>query len=398
MRLNKFAVVTFNVFLLSPFASIPLLILQLKKRVDTGIVVVISLLIGFLSANFIPFYSNDKTRYIERYDFFNNYTFSDLINYFKYASRPDYLFDTVNFLFSKMGVDYKYFFFTITFVSVFLTITAIKLILKHLLSKPIALNHSILLLILSSLSLVNVLSGLRFFLGGSFFLWFLYYFYFRNNYKLSLLFILLAFLTHFSYSLPLLVTIASSFLRLNSNAIKLLLLFSLSFLLLTPDNITNVFELLSLPSQYTNKAEAYLNWDIESSENLVILNHIRNLWFYFAFLYLLFSKPYNRYNFFILAALFVTAINFFYPLPVVFNRYITFFKVVFAVYLIFLREEGMIRSKTFHFFLAFFILGFLVDILVLRQNFEASYHLDNMWTIYHIFEADSTSPVYIYPR
>lgn len=398
MSLPKIAIVTFNTFLISPFLSIPFLLLQLKKKIDYGVILIISLLTGFLSANFIPFYSNDKTRYIERYDFFQYYTITDLINYFRYVSRPDYIFDTINFLFAKMGIEYKYFFFTITFISVFLTITAIKLILKHLLAKPIILNYTILLLIITSFSLVNLLSGLRFFLGGSFFLWFLYLFYFKRNYKFSLVFLALSLLTHFSYSLPFLVTVASLLFSLNNRKIKLLLIFSLSFLLLTPENITNLFNLLSLPSQYINKADAYLTWEVESSSNLIILNHIRNLWFYFAFIYLLFLKPYQKHNFFVLIALFMTAINFFYPLPVVFNRYITFFKIVFAIYLIFLREKRGIQNKTFYLFVLLFILGFLVDILVLKQNFDASYSLSNMWSIYHIFESNSVSPVYIYPK
>ncbi|MDC9499814.1 hypothetical protein PSH39_19820, partial [Pseudoalteromonas sp. Angola-20] len=115
MSINKNTLIMYVLFILSPLLSLPLIFLQLKKKLDKGIIFIFSLFIAILSYRYIPNLTNDKARYIERSEMFSNFSFSQLLDYFSLVKRPDFIFDTINFIFSKLDVSIGFFFFFITF-------------------------------------------------------------------------------------------------------------------------------------------------------------------------------------------------------------------------------------------------------------------------------------------
>ncbi len=82
IKINKFYILTINSLLLSPIASIPFLVLQLRKKAAI-IDMLVSIIMGFFSLRYIPSFSNDKVRYIECSDLSVSYSLNNLLLYFK---------------------------------------------------------------------------------------------------------------------------------------------------------------------------------------------------------------------------------------------------------------------------------------------------------------------------
>ena len=86
-------------FVVSPFLSLPFMFMQLKRGNDKYIVLLLSILLGFLSYLYIPNVTNDKVEYFSRYELFVNFNYADLLLYFAQIYRADFLFDHLIFLF-----------------------------------------------------------------------------------------------------------------------------------------------------------------------------------------------------------------------------------------------------------------------------------------------------------
>lgn len=378
MKINKHTALAYNLFLISPFASIPFILIQLRKGTDKGVCLLVSLLIGILSMRYVPSFTNDKVRYIERNEFFTYYSFTDLINYFTSVSRPDYIFDYLNFLYSKLHLDIRFFFLIITTISIYLTLRAIKSILQYSVKNEFTYNNAFIIFFISSLSLANVMSGLRFFFAGSIFLWFIYYFLFRKKILLSIILCLIVAFTHFSYLLLTVGVVAAYYLRPNTKLLKAALVASFLSFLITPNILVNAINLLPIPELYFTKVALYTDYDVDYSANAIILRYIQTTWYYLALIFLVLSKPKENILFYYLIVIFAILINLMYPIPVVFLRYISFFKILFAVYLINLKITHKISNKVFILFLMLYILGFLVELFILRINIITSYFSSDM--------------------
>lgn len=384
MKVNRNIIITYGSFILSPFLSIPTLWLQLRKGIDKGACFLIAILMGILSAKYIPNITNDKSRYIERYDLFSNYSFIDLITYFVSVSRPDYLFDSLNYIFSQLNFDIRYFFFIITFLTVYLNFIFLKKIIDKSYNKDFIYNNITFILVLSSISFVGLFSGIRFAFAGSFFLGFIYLFYFNKSYIKAFLLLIITISIHFSYTL-LIASIFFTFFNPKSRSIKFFLVLSLLFFILPKGIIEGALGGLALPSEYSSKADLYVNLDRETSGNAKILTYIKNTWFYFALLHLLLYRPDSNNKFYIIVSILAIFINSMYSIPIAFNRYITFYKIIFAGYLIYMVLTNNIKKSLFYGFLFLYVIGLSTDILVLRENFSESYSISEMWSIFYIF-------------
>lgn len=385
MKINKSSILTYNIFMLVPFlATIPLFF-QLRKGRDNGACLLMSLLAGMLSFNYIPSYSNDKSRYIERGEYFSTLSLNEFTEYLIDSLKPDYIFDLINYLIVSNGLkDVKVFFFIITFITVYSVLIALKKIIIRATKRNFSYNLLTLFLVIMAISLPNLLSGMRFTFAGSFFLWFIYFSFFNKRYLLAAAFLVLSIATHFSY---LLLTLAAlfAFFKPKILVIKLMLAISLVFYIIPQDVLINITSALSLPIEYTSKVDAYTQLDNEFSREIIILSYLRNLWFYLAIPYLLVYKPKTDNVFFILIASMIVFINFMNPIPLAFDRYIVFFKILFAAYLVYETTHSKNKEKIFFIFMILFFLGWIVDIFVMRINLLESYSIVKMLTIFNIF-------------
>lgn len=372
MKINKYTALAFNTFFLIPIAAIPFIIVQLKRGSDKGVILFLSLFTGVLSMRYVPSFTNDKVRYIERSNIFSSFSIQDLFEYYISVSRPDYVFDFLIFLYSKLKIDIRFFFFCITALSIYVSLNAIKKILQSSTETKFRYNIIVLILFITAFSVPAVLSGLRYFLAGSIYLWFIYFFIFRKNYLLSSLLLTISILTHFSYSL---VTIAIliSLTNPQDRLLKPILLLSTAFFLVPESFSTNILSLLPTPEIYINKVELYTTYEFDNSINSIILNFIKSAWYFFALIYLFFKNHKGNKSLYYMCLVLAVIINLMYPFQIVFFRYISFYKIIFAIYLAYLSLTSQISNKSFYFFIFLYLLGFIIDIFILRINLLTSY-------------------------
>ncbi|WP_158299101.1 EpsG family protein [Pseudoalteromonas sp. NC201] len=387
MIINKNTLITYIFFIFSPIFSIPLILIQLFNNVNKGMVLLISALYALLSFKYIPNITNDKKRYIERFDLFSGYDFKELINYFVTVKRPDFVFDGINFAFSKLGLGVNYFFFFITFVTIYLYFCFIKLQCSKMSNKKFLFGIFTVLFVVFSVSLPSIFSGVRFLFAGSIFVWGVY-FLFADDRRLWLVFCLFltSALTHYSF---ILLIFAALFSVVNYKRVVISLILFVSLLLLfgtsvAKESFESILSFLTLPESYLNKASLYMQEDIESSFNAKILSFLRHLWLFYLMVFLFFNYERNsKYYAFIVNLVFVVCFVSF--IDTAFYRYALFLKILFVPYVFYLstKRESAGTNVNFLLFSVFYFLGFVVDIVVIRDNIAASYS-SGVWSLYEI--------------
>lgn len=395
MKFNKYAVLTKSALLISPILAFFFLCVQVKKGVSQGAAFVVSFFFAILSLRYLPSFSNDKARYIERNKTFSEYSFEDFLVYLQETHRPDYLFDLLNFIFAAAGVNVRYFFFFITFLTVYSVFLFFNKSLRSLAGTSLSFSKLTFFFIALSFSLTGLLSGLRFILAGSFFIWVVYFFYFDKKFGKAVFFAFLALSTHFSFFYLLVVLGLSYFLvNFNVSVLRLFLILSFGFYFLSVDFLSSIFGVLSFSESYYNKILLYSEFDRESSRNALILSYLKNLWFYFAAIYLILDKKKSDEVLLPLLLLLFSAINFVSSFPIAFGRYIVVAKILFLLYILSRSALGRMSNKYFYAFLILYMLGFMVDLLVLRVNFQESLSFSDFFlTVFSLYSGGAVHKV-----
>lgn len=391
MRFQKGTLEQFVIFLISPFLSIPLLVYNLRRESKLSLVLT-SLFFGILSFLYIPHFSNDKTRYLERVEIYKNLNFNQFSAYLISLNKSDFIFDTCLYFFSIYNININLFFLATTAFTFFTFFTVSKKIVWNNSSSGISFN--VFLILLFTVSLPGVFSGVRFFLAGSFFLWAVYYSLFQKKFFLGLLLLVISISTHFSllFFTPG-ILFCKYFNKINGYYIFLL---SLPFLLLPESVFEGVLGSISFSESYEGKIELYTeDEDILASgfkRNFAntLMYIIKIAWIYLAFFYLAFNKKYDK-NALITKLVFIlfTTVNLTHAFPTIFSRYAAFLKVFFVIFLIneyFLKQRNVVSfKKRYNFFFSVLLAGYLVDIFKLKLNFKESFFKNDILTIINIF-------------
>lgn len=378
MRLSKKGTFeSYIIFLLSPFLSIPFIFLQIIRK-DKNALFLLSLLMGIISYLYVPHISNDKTRYIERYLEFKHLNFQGFIEHLIFTQRPDFIFESFMFLFSFFNFNINLLFFattTFTFFTIFFVANRLVSVNEH--HKYFLLMFFLFFL---SFSFPHLFSGIRFYLGTAFFLWSMYYMIHRKK-LLMAVFMFIAIQTHFSF-IAFVVPLLVLYLLPYKNY-KIFFICSLGFLILPYSVIEQILSSGILPQTISFKTELYLYQETEISENLRLLDFLRNFWVYLAFVYLLLREN-DKSLYYNINLLFFAIVNVTHILPVVFMRYSIVLKILFILLLLFDFEKNR-RKRTLVFFCIFFILAQLIDIYLLRYNFLESFDKEHFFNLYSIF-------------
>ena len=399
MKINKQALISFYAFLCSPLLAIPFIGYQLRKGADHGVCAIVAALYGILSYRYVAHIDNDKARYVERYQLFKSYSPRDLLEYFVNTKRPDFLFDSLNFLFAKIDIDVRVFFFFVTFFSVYSYLVFVKSLASRVGGRDFTYSSLVLVGLVLSISLPNLLSGIRFMFAGSLFVWFVYYFCFDRRVVRSGVFLGLAVFTHFSYIFlvgpVLLATSVGSVLFA-----KVALATSFVFLLVPKSVVGELLQFFSFSGGQTNKVEIYTSSEYAVSESFYLLQVLRNLWLYTLCGCLLFFRSERRDYLFFLIVFMVSFVNVVYSIPVAYDRYAVFLKIMFFAVLVSWRFRSRLSGFggffVYYFFVFLFFLGFFADLFVLRYNIDASYSLLGLVTLFHAFFSAAPSDYFLY--
>lgn len=384
---------TFIIFLLSPFLSIPFLLLQFKRK-DRWASVMFSFLVGIIAYLYIPAVSNDKAKYYIRYEFYKNLSLSDFYNFLVSLKKPDFIFDFILFAARKYNIRLEFVFFALTFLCVYLLFNIINSIIEQTQSK--SYNYLLVsVLTFFSFSLPSLYSGLRFTLGASILVFGIYQLLFLKNKVIGIILIIIATQTHFSllYFIPALAIF--SFDKFEKVDYRLFFLLSLLFLLIPTSVTSSIFSFMSLSESLDAKTSVYVDGkdavsqNFDSNQSSKILYILRTAWYYMMLIILIFYHKKLIFNdwskkFIYLLYIFIFFVNFTYSFTTVFSRFSIVIKLLFLLYIVYLylNINTVFTKKVFYLILFFYALTFLIDVYILRINFMKSlFSSDNLLII-----------------
>lgn len=370
--------ITFILFLLSPILSLPIILKSIYNKKYSGYVF-IALFFSVLSYLYIPHWSNDKMTYFALQQSFVNYSLNDFILYIL-AERSDFIFYLLIFIFSKLGVSFSLTGALITGFTVYMFMWIFRQTLdNYYLSKNKAFSYF--LIFLFSFSLPMLLSGMRFYLGASFALVGLYFIFIDGKYLKGFIFLFLAIFTHFSLVVYIPISILFIILKNKPNILRIAFLISFAFLLLSKEDLYSVISNYSFNDALTYKMNSYLleNDLIEStleggSANAKLIIFLKKFWYYLAGIYfLLHIKKKNKYIY--LAMIVYTVNNIVYASPTMFDRYSLISIAVFILLLISssLEYKSLYNKIFINCFALLVLMNFIINVVVMRDNFNDSY-------------------------
>lgn len=392
---NRNTLLGWLLFLVSPVLAIPSLILGLFYK-QKSILYLLFTCVAIISFLYIPLETNDKARYILLYEYFLEHaSFECFIDYLIIRSRPDFLFHFFVYIFSYLSIPSGFLFFIITFITLY---NICFLFNKILIDEQVYLLF--VLVILVGISYPDLFSGIRFYLASSFIFPSLYYF--RYNKKLKLWFsFVLAISIHFS-SILLIFSCIIMFLfeKTSMRIVKNIFIFSLFFVFLPTSVYESLVSFISVfGSEYEQKGHQYLIGEDFLLRNLAVSGfsayvkyYYSIVWILLAYVYCLFCK--KNTTFFKYVLILFSLINIFYNAPTVFFRYMTFAKILFALYLIF----DSIQTKSYKLIIVFFFVffgSFTMDIIVLRDNLLTSLFTSDSFFLFNILWKDVNSFTFI---
>lgn len=383
MKFQKGNIEQLVIFSLSPFLSLPIVLYNLHKN-NRFSQVLVSVLMGVVSFLYLPSYTNDKTRYLERFVNFKNLNLNQFFNYLIEIKKPDFIFDLLIFLFSSNGIRIHFLFFFLSFFIVYSVFFLTKKILPNYLDK---LNLTTSIFILLSISLPSLFSGLRFALGGAIMLWGIYFLLYKKAFFIGGAILLLSVVTHFSmlFFVPA-IFLVKYIKRFNYYRI---FLFSLSFLFLSEIVFNGVLSSFSFIDSYSNKINDYTQEGDFITEGLNrslanrLMYYIKISWIYIAYVFLLINKRYDKKDLITkILFIFLSFVNLTYSFPTIYSRYLSLVKIIFMIFILKQFFYKPIKNKKMYFLFYFlFLFAFLADLYKMRYNFQATFTQNLLTTV-----------------
>lgn len=371
--LNRF------IFLLSPFLGVPIYLVNLVRGERRGFET-IALIIALISYLYIPSFSNDKVRYMERYELFQGMDVRDFSWYLIETKRADFIFEYLLYFSSNLSLPLQVLIFCITFFTVF---NIFRLVFRLADNYALTDRTYILFFFLCffSLSYPAVFSGIRFMFATSILLSGLFLFFYADKKKKGLLLLIVAVCTHIS----LLIFVPVVFLlliwkRLNY---KVVLLLSLVFFAVPVELVRSLVTFINLGGGLDVKTSLYFAGEDIVSQGFdrtasVFAFHLKLVPVYVGTLYLL-LRPSDFGDYTVkLAYLYTSCVNITFAFPTVYER----FSLITKLFLVFilLYDFAVRRNKKFaYLFLLLFVISFLVEINQIRYNLiESLFQAQNL--------------------
>lgn len=399
LNCKKTNILSTLLFLISPIASLPYLLLGVYKKRKCSLLLVI-ILIGIFSYFYIPSYTDDKVRYIDLYNSFLIFDVDDFIFYIKNRGL-DFIFHAFLFFFAKIGLSYSMCFMVITIITL-ITIFYPTYEFLNQSYAPKRVYLLTLLLLLFSISIPSLFSGVRFYMSISFIYVSILSFLLKKGNNKSLFYLFLACFTHFGV-FPIAIFLLLFFLvKNNNNLSKYLFLFSIMNMFLSSFILPLIVEFFS-PLYGTSimlKVDSYLVEDDfllqsinEGSKGTSFLLILSRFWLVFAYIYIIKTFEIRSILRNLLYTLFFLS-SFLYSFPTVFNRYLLLLKLFFTFVLLY--DYIYYNNKRASYFLLFvFFASFIADIYILRNNITVSYFHKNMISFISMFFYEKPNMYYI---
>lgn len=379
-------------FIFSPFLAIPSIIYGVINKSKFSLLLLI-LMFGLVSYMYVPNFEDDKARYFEIYENYRDGSFMEMFTYF-FLSSQDFILQTLFYVASQIDLPAQLVFSTVTII----TISFIFFIYyKNINSFENNLKLGLLsfILLICSISYLDLLSGTRFMFATSFVL-LSFYLGLVGKKKWPFLLLFVAIFIHFSTLIFIPVYFALKFLPDKNKIFRLIFIISLIFLILPKSFAISLFEMLGLGGALQEKGKVYLDGNDFMEEGLgdsfgtIVIFYVSILWIFMGYLYLFLT--FKRENLFRNMVFLVGAlINIFYATPTIFLRYAIVLKLLFVFMLIYELYRYK-KSKAVNIFCIIFSMILTTQIIVTRNNIEKSFMNRDSLLLITIIDKEKMTP------
>ncbi len=369
------------IFLLTPLFSIPFILKDIYEKKRIGLIM-LTVFFGVCAYLYLPDVMQDGGRRYKLYEDFQHLTVNDFFNSYL-ANRTDYIFYTLIYLFAALKIKFQILLFLFACFNIGIPLFIFsKVINKFKLTKKE--YFLAVLLIITSIGLPYVFSGVRQLIAFNFILLSVYQYFFRKKIFLSLLFTIFGVITHFSVFVfvPLIYFVSRFNIKILVTVIVLLFLVGIIF----PDSfIQDLFLSIDTDSSiYNEKIESYSSTSILKKDTTLataIAKILKEFWFYIALFYMLLSQRKHTVIFkvFVLNLLPIALLITF---PGIAGRYIDILKMIFA--LVVIDDYIAKRSNWMIIFLLLFSFATFYDVFrLLTESFKWIYTWEH-FSLYQI--------------
>ncbi|MCT6764019.1 EpsG family protein [Riemerella anatipestifer] len=366
-------------FLLSPFLAIPPVLYGVLRKNKFSVFLLI-IIVSFLSYLYVPNYSDDKSRYIEIYYYYKSLDIPNFILY-QYARTNDFILQTFVKMAEMVGLKIQWVYFLVTLSFFMVLFSVFQKFVKEYRFKSSEILFAFLLL-LTSVSIIDLFSGTRFMFASSMMLYAYYQGFLEHKKWQPILWLLISINIHFGLIPFALFYVLLFFLKNKPMLIKVVFLASFLFLFLPKDFLKQLFDFIGLGGALAQKSDSYVKGDEDFSENYFkaagsagwIIYLTQMSWIFLMYFYLLLRIK-SKEVFYLLILGSVAMMNIFFPTTTVFLRYALFIKLLFTLFLLGDYKKTSMKKITL-LFLVCYIAVWITQFIVMRNNIAESYHAD----------------------
>jgi hypothetical protein len=342
---------------------------------------------------YVPNFEDDKARYFEIYENYRDGSFMEMFTYF-FLSSQDFILQTLFYVASQIDLPAQLVFSTVTIITIsFIFFIYYKIINSF--ENNLKLGLLSFILLICSISYLDLLSGTRFMFATSFVL-LSFYLGLVGKKKWPFLLLFVAIFIHFSTLIFIPVYFALKFLPDKNKIFRLIFIISLIFLILPKSFAISLFEMLGLGGALQEKGKVYLDGNDFMEEGLgdsfgtIVIFYVSILWIFMGYLYLFLT--FKRENLFRNMVFLVGAlINIFYATPTIFLRYAIVLKLLFVFMLIYELYRYK-KSKAVNIFCIIFSMILTTQIIVTRNNIEKSFMNRDSLLLITIIDKEKMTP------
>jgi len=330
--------------------------------------VILFSLLGYL---YIPGNNGDKSYYIHLYGYFSSISIHQAVAYIN-KEMADFIFYYIIMVCASVGVSFS----VLSGIVAGSTLGIIVVIYRKTIAEANLSKLMTLVLfmtLIGAISLLSILSGMRFYLSLSFVILGFYYCIVKDKKTVGLIALLFAATIHFSAIIFFLAGLL--YLLFNKHLLTLKTAYLLSFYFVFVSPLELLAPSIGIESIYVDKLLGYTGgkeFEITNSGHAIFL-FVNKIWYFLFTLFVFINLRHNRDGWFQVLLILLIVANFTYSFPYIFNRYAYITLVVFVFVLV---ENYRVHRLNYFFITSYFILSMTttsLDILVDRNHFRDSF-------------------------
>lgn len=349
-----FFIIGLILFLISPLFALPFIIALVYEN-KRGSLLLLSMFLGYISYMIFPTKQMDLARYYEYYELISTFSKEDFLLYLSH--RPDKLFYSFMFLFSRLGLKFQFFLFLFSTFNYYVVFSLFKTIFQNQKLNKQKYFTAVLFLVMS-FGFLYYFASTRFTIALSFFILSVKAF-FLSSKKKVIIFYILSMLTHTSFFVFAPLFFILKWIKSKRTIIGLILFLTIILAIIPKDSIISIF---SFNESFASKAMVYAEAEERKASLFPLVSYFLFLLVsVIAYFNLLKLKIASQFSSKILFVFSLGLLSIFIMLPqgyIVVDRFFIIFKSIFTIllfYLFYFYQIDKTNSMRTLLFLSFFI-------------------------------------------